>query len=294
MTPHEAQLLHALEANADAFDSYFDNSADQPPISSNRVKSQNLSLVKSKGNPTFAAQFDMSFTLNYFSVAAGVWTPLTPANLIAAAPSLAGSLPVFLFGWNDFKAGFPKMRAAYTVNTWTYGRAFLHQYDNSNDVLTSLVGGIGQFIPLDSNALAVLHAGDLVIPFTANVGGTQYVALVDINCPQVAYATLLESLVSDKFVLNMIRYIVPDATPNSLNQYTNQIGIFSQSLFGKFNSDFISPNSFKMPTQLQNNLIDIPLKRGIDKSQFIASYLNPLCVSMTWSTFVWTVSKHQA
>jgi len=291
MTPHEAQLLHALEANADAFDSYFDSSADAPPVSSSRIKSQNLNLVKSKGNPTFAAQFDMQFTLSYFSEAGGVFTPIAPANL---NPSLVGALPVFLFGWNDFKAGFPKMRAAYPVNTWQYGRPFLYQYDAAMDVIVTLAAGIGVFIPLDANARAVMKAGDLVMPFTAVVGGTQYVAFVVIDCPQVAYATLLESLVSDRFVLNMIRYIVPDSTPNSLNQYTNQIGIFSQSLFGKFNSDFISPNSFKMPTQLQNNLIDIPLKRGVDKSQFIASYLNPLCTSMTWSTFVWTVSKHQA
>ncbi len=294
MTPHEAQLIHALEANADAFDSYFDDSADQPPVSSSRVRNNNVSLVKSKGNPTFAAQFDMKFTINYFSVAAGVFTPITPINLIAAAPSLAGNLPVFLFGWNDFKAGYPKMKSAYPVNTWTYGRPFIYGYDNTMDVLATLAGGIGLFFPIDLNAQAVLQQGDVVIPFTAVVAGTQYVALVDINCPQVAYGTLLESLVSDRFVLNMIRYVVPDSSPTSLNQYSNQIGIFSQSLFGKFNSDFISPNSFKMPTQLQNNLIDIPLKRGIDKSQFIATYLNPLCTTMTWSTFVWTVSKHSA
>ena len=286
---HEIQLERALEQNADAFDSYFDNSADKRPVMSNRVKGA-MQLVKSKGNPTFSAQFDIKASVSYFSVAAGVWTKIATAGVPAAVQV---PVPVFLFGWNDFKSGFPKLKAAYPLTNWAYGRAFIAGYDDSMDVLESLTGGIGQFFPLDANALAILSPGDLVLPLTYN-NGTQYVALITVHCTQVAYATLLESLVSDTFVMNMIRYVVPDASTPSLNQYANNIGIYSLSLFGKYNSDFVSPNSFKVPSQLQNSLIDIPLKKGIDKSIALASYLNYDCASYVWSTFVWTVAKHQA
>jgi hypothetical protein len=108
----------------------------------------------------------------------------------------------------------------------------------------------------------------------------------------VAYATLLTALSSDRFVLNMIRYVIPDTT--LIAQYSNNIGLFRQSLFGKFNSDYMSPNSFKKPEQQQNGLIDIPLKKGIDKETSMGMYINYTCIELSWSIFVWTVKKLSA
>jgi hypothetical protein len=286
---HEIQLARALENGVDAYDSYFDNSADSRPIVSNRVKSSQVSLAPMKGNPQFSAQYDIKASIYYFSYAAGVFTPVLPANVPAG---LQGNLPVYLFGWNDFKAGFPKLKSQYPIVNWVQGRAFLYGYDNYMDaILTGIGTGAQTFVQLDTNVTPSLSLGDLVIPFTATSGGTTYFASVVIHCAQVAYATLFESLVSDTFVMNMIRYIVPDTTQNSINQFINQIGLYSLSLYGKFNSDFVSPNSFKKPEQYQPNIIDIPIKKGVDKAISFGTYLNCLCTSFTWSTFVWSTKK---
>ncbi len=289
MRNHDIELVRRLENGVDAYDSYFDNSADARPIVSNRVKGNQVSLTPMKGNPQFSAQYDIKASSFYFSYTAGVFTPIAAASVPS---SLSGQLPVFLFGWNDFKAGFPKLKSQYPVNIWTVGRAFLYGYDNYMDAIITGIGTDTQtFVQLDTNVTANLTPGCLVLPFTATVSGTTYFAMVVLQCAQVAYATLFESLVSDTFVMNMIRYIVPDTTTNSVNQFINQIGLYSLSLYGKFNSDFVSPNSFKKPEQYQPNIIDIPIKKGIDKTISIGVYLNTLCTSYTWSTFVWSTKK---
>lgn len=290
---HEIQLQRALESNVDAYESYFDNSADSRPIVSNRVKGNAVSLAPMKGNPQFSAQYDIKATVYYYSYAAGVFTNIVSNSAGTLLPlSLQSSLPVFLFGWNDFKAGFPKLRSQYPVNVWSIGRCFAYGYDNGIDAIITGVGtALSGITLLDANVTSQLSAGDLVIPFTATVGGVTYFAMVVVHCNQVAYSTLFESLVSDTFVMNMIRYKLLDQTANSIQQYTNNIGLYSLSLYGKFNSDFISPVSFQKPENLLSNIIDIPIKKGVDKSIAVGTYLNCLCQTFTWSTFVWSTKK---
>ena len=277
LTNAEAQLMQALETHADAYDSYFDDSADAPIIT--KQGASGVKLTHAKGNPTFAAQFDITATIKYFTLNGGAYTNVLPANINAG---LKTALPVFLFGWNDFKSGYAKLQQQFAVNAnWTYGIPFVYGARTPSE------------LALDVNVTALLSKGDVCIPFTSALpgAGTTSLALVIIHCTQVAYGTLLESLVSDKFVMNMIRYVVPDETAPSLAQFGNNIGIFKQSLFGKFNSDYVSPNSFKKPEQMQKNLIDVPLKKGINKEISIATMLNYDCTTFSWSTFVWTVHK---
>jgi hypothetical protein len=278
MEPHERQLLSALQANADAFDEYFDDTADAPVISK-RMGSAPSQLSKSKGNPAFSASFDLTFQIIYFTLNSGAYTNIAASALSA---TLKTQLPVFLFGWNDFKAGYAKLRQNFPVNVWAYGRPGIFGKDSFSE------------FGFDATVNGKLLAGDMVIPFTSALpgAGTTSLALVVIRSTQVAYGTLLESLVSDKFVMNMIRYTLPDETAASLAQYSNNVNLFKMSLFGKFDSDFVSPNSFKKPEQQQKNLIDIPLKRGIDKEKSMGFYLNyDVPGVVTWSTFVWTVHK---
>lgn len=278
LTQAEAQLMQALETHADAYDSYFDEDAADAPVISRRPAASGVALTKTKGNPTFSAQFDITAALQFYTLTGGAYTKIAGSSLSA---TLKTALPMFLFGWNDFKVGFAKLRNQFPVNVWVYGIPFIYGARTPSE------------LALDTTVTANLNNGDLVVPFTSALpgAGTTSLALVVIHCTQVAYGTLLESLVSDRFVMNMIRYVVADETAASLAQYANNIGIFKQSLFGKFNSDFVSPNSFKKPEQQQKNLIDIPLKKGINKEVALASYINYDAITFTWSTFVWTVKK---
>jgi hypothetical protein len=279
---HEAALLQKLNSNVDAFDSYFEADSADAPVLQRRspAGSQSSSLTRSKGNPSFSAQFDISFNLKFFTLTSGTYTAIAASSLNAGLKSIA--LPAFLFGWNDWKAGFAKLKNQFNVSPWVYGRPGIYGKDSFSE------------LAFDANVTPSLINGDLVIPFTSALPGTgtTTLALVIVRCTQVAYGTLLESLASDKFVMNMIRYVVPDTTQPSLNQYANNIGLFKQSLFGKFDSDFLSPNSYKKPEQQQVNLIDIPLKRGIDKEKSVAFLINyDIPGSINWSTFVWSVHK---
>ncbi len=278
LTNSESQLLQALETHADAFDSYFEGDSADAPIISRRPSASSVGLTKTKGNPTFSAQFDITASIQYYTLNTGAYTKIAGSALSA---TLKVALPMFLFGWNDFKTGYAKLQNQFPVAVWSYGVPFVF---NSR---------VPSELALDATVMANLVKGDLCIPFTSSLpgGGTTSLALVVIHCTQVAYATLLESLVSDTFVMNMIRYVVQDETAASLAQYSNNIGIFKQSLFGKFNSDFVSPNSFKKPEQQQKSLIDIPLKKGVNKEIALATYINYDAVTFTWSTFVWTVKK---
>jgi hypothetical protein len=271
MTRSEAQLRRQL-SRVNSYDN-----ADAPVA----VSPQRTQLMATQGNPAFTAQFDVQFLLRFFSVAAGVYTGLTPAALLAAAPTLATQLNIFLFGNSDFSSGFAKLQAQFPLAVWSYGAPFIYGKDYP------VVNGV----PLDATALAQLTKGDLVIPYYATVGGTDYQGLAIIRCTQVAYGTLLDALNSDMFTMNMIRYIMADTSSTGLAQYNNNIFVMKQSLFGKFDSDFISPNSFKLPEQMQDGVIDIPLVKGIDKQIALATAVNYAVSPVQWSLFVAMVNK---
>lgn len=279
MTEAQQKLLQALNSNVDAFDSYFeDESADAPVVSKLPDAPK---MAKMRGNPAFSAQFDITVYKKYFTLNSGTYTEIAASALNAA---LKNALPFFLFGFNDYLAGFSNLKKIYPVNSnWTLGRPGIYGKDFLD----------GSY---DSTVTAYLQQGDLVIPFTSALpgSGTTTTALVIVRCNQVAYGTLLQSLASDRFVLNNIRYVVADETATNLAQYANNIGIHKLSLFGKNDNDFTSPNSFKVPEQQQKNLIDVPLKLGIGKEQSLASYTNFAVTEITWSTFVWTVRKLSA
>jgi hypothetical protein len=259
--------------------SYERNNADAPIV--NPAATQ---LASVKGNPGFAAQFDIQFLLKYFTLvdATGVFTASTAAAIFAAVPALGTQLAAFLYGNSDFAAGFRRLQQAFPVTGgWVYGDPAIYG--------KNLIRINGSFI--DANVAAVLQRGDLVIPYYYDAGATTYVALMIVRCTQVGYGTLLDSLNSDMFIQNMVRYIMSDTTAVGLAQYNNNIYVMRQSLFGKFDSDFVSPNSFKMPEQFQAGIIDVPIKKAVDKSVALATYVNYDAVTVQWSLFVEYVQK---
>lgn len=277
----EQELLKELNTNADSFDNFFeDESADAPAVSvAPRLAQRGTELARAKGNPAFSAQFDITVLLKYFTLTGGVYTQITAATLNAA---LKNQLPVYIYGNSDFASGYTALRKVFTLTTWVHGRPGIYGKDDFSE------------LAFDATVTAQLVLGDMVIPFTSALpgAGTTTLGLAIVRCTQVSYGTLLDSLNSDRFVMNMIRYVIPDTT--KIAQFSNNIGIFKQSLFGKFDSDYVSPNSFKKPEQMQNGLIDIPLKKGIDKQIALASYVNYDCIELSWSIFVWQVRKLQA
>lgn len=268
------------QRGVDSFENYADAVAtvDMPAA----VAPDKTQLMATQGNPAFTAQFDINLELLYFTENAGVYTLKTPAQILAAQASLATKLPHFVFGNTDYNGGFARLKAAVNINVWAYDVPFIY------GVITQPGCSFSLF---DATVKAQLITGDLILPFTATLGGVNYVALSVVRCTQVAYGTLLQALSSDMFQMNMIRYIISDTTAVGLAQYKNNINIFKQSLFGKFNSDFVSPNSFKLPEQMQDGVIDIPLVKGIDKQIALAVLANYDVPNVQWSLFVAMVNK---
>lgn len=272
----QRQLMRELGDGVDAYDN--SNNADDAPMIT-------TAIAANKGNPPFDAQFDVQILLKYFSVAAGAYTLRTAAYMLANAAALATVLAFFVFGQSDFQGGYKKLRAQYPLtSTWVYETPFIYGNGYAGTTL-----GV-----LDATALAQLQIGDMVQPVTGTNGGVSYAGLVILRCTNVAYGTLLAATNSDSFVVNRIRYIQNDTSANGLLQYNNAIGWYSQSLFGKFSTDSITPNSQKPPEQYQNGVIDIGITKGINKEIAFASYINYDAVSIQWSIFVKKVDKLQA
>lgn len=249
------------------------NHADSPMVTPNQT-----TLGQGIGNPQFIAQFDITMKQLFFTEAVGVYTQVTASAVIGAQPSLATKLAAFLFGQSDYNAGFPKLRSLFPLNVWKYDNPFVY--------------GIGQgatvFSTLDATVKAQLEVGDLVLPYSAVLGGVNYVAMQVIHCDQVGYGALLAALSSDNFTTNMIRYVLPTA---DVAQYSNNIRMIRQSLFGKSSDDKTSPNSFKIPEQQQDGIVDIPLRKLFDKESALGTYINVGIVNVQWSIFVSSVVK---
>lgn len=242
-------------------------------------------LTPQVGNPGFIAQFDALVIPKFFTVvtATGVWTASTAAAVAAAQPTLANPLPCFLFGNSDMAGGFARLRQLFPLTGWTYETAFIYGADSGPTV------GVNT---LDATAKSVLRVGDLVQPVYLTAAPTMYVAFVIVRCPQTAYGSLVDALNSDSFQLNMIRQTMADSTAPSLAQYANQIMPFNLSLFGKFSADQTSPNSFKIPEQQQQNIVDIPMVLMVDKQIALGMYLNyDVPTQMQLSFFVNQVIK---
>ena len=223
-------------------------------------------LQNVKGNPIAKAQFDINFKTEFQQNN----NPIAPSALPS---NFQVGLPVPLFGQADFEGGYAQFRKQYPVQ---------------GDWKITDIGIVG--VGYDSNLtrMSGVQPGDLVVAFDDGATSPQYRAFVRIRCSQVSYGTLLASSNSDTFYMNLIRYTVPT---DKLNQFSNQIGLITQSLFGKAANDFVSPESYVKPEQFQPNIADIPIGRQITKESFYCSYINYDCQEINWSVFVKTINK---
>lgn len=281
----EAQMLGLLNSKSDSFENHYqsdyDNSADDAPISSPSMPGSVVKLKKSKFNPNFDAQVNIQFSLRYFTVAGGVYTPIAAAALAAA---LKTKLPAFVFGHSDKAGGFVNLQSVFALQGgWVYETPFVPGVDVEQT----------SFAVCDANAKAAYSRGDLVLPFTAiTAGPVNTVAFMVIHCQEVAYGTLLEALGSDRFKMNMIRYKMTD--PLLVAQFGQTIAVCKQTLFGKFNKDNVNPGAYQNPEQQQTNIIDIAIEEGIDKNKALHTTFLYTSIDATWSIYIETVDKLQA
>ncbi len=285
MNRNEMKLYRELNSNVDSFDRAFEGDSADTPLVTPNVTGR---VGGAKDVPTFAAQFDVSILPLYFdvTVATGAHAQITPAALPA---NLQTKLFALMFGNSDFASGFKFAASKYPTVDWVFTRSYIYG-ESQPDV----IGDPGNpVVAFPTSISSLLQKGDLVLEFYYDGGGaTDQKGVIVHRCQQVGYGTLLDSISSDRFVLNNIRYTIPDAT--KVAQYGNQISLLRQSLFGKNSEDFVSPQSFKSPDQFQTTVIDIPIKKGIDKETLMGTFVNYDVGQMDWSIFVWKTKKVQA
>lgn len=261
------------------------------------------------GNPMFRSQIDIKVAVSYsraqFQSTNNVQTLIRTELLpVASLPERNKvSLPVFMFGNSDFAANYARSANQKRSANWNFVDAVVIKGLGDSIPITSDIdpafftaGGYFE-APSVATTIGKAKRGDIVLRFIDDyiVDATHLnviIAEVILSCPQVAYATLLDSLSSDTFSISGFRYTVQDVT--KISQFDNAVDLMTQSMFGKLATDSINPNSMKLPSNQQDNIIDIPLTYGFDKNKVIITEINYDCTAFTWSLFIPTVQKIKA
>ena len=274
MRNYEKRFMNMIGGHADAFD----HADAAPPNGAQKVVPVNIG-----SNPQNTATFNLKFLTYYFTLTGGTYTKIAAAAVNAG---LQSALPFFIFGSNDFFSGFKKIKGQFPINSnWSYGTPGVW----GRDLFTNLA--------LDATVTGYLQTGDLVIPFTSALpgAGTTTLALNIVRCPEIGYGTLVGELLSDRFIVSGIRYVLDDTT--KIDQYSNQIQFHNLSIFGKFENDQLTPNDFKVPEQYQNGIVDIKIGGQwgkIDKHKGWGFFNNYDNISQGWTVFVSSVDKLSA
>jgi hypothetical protein len=292
MTSAERALQERMASQYDSYDDAFESmfeadNADAPMIAPAQGKRLGSAIGRSKEQPVFAAQFDMSILplLYDVTIATGAFVKIASAALPA---TLKTKVPAVLFGWADYASGFAYGRQKLPLTGgWAYKDVFTYGKDEPSTI-ADLAATYN--VPFPAAVSSQLQIGDVVIALEYVSGGaTDNYAFVVHRCQNVAYGSLLESLASDRFGINQIRYNIPDTT--KVAQFSNKLVLLRQSLFGRDTADSINPSAFKKPEQFQNGIVDIGLKKGIDKETSIGTYVNYDVEQIDLSIYVWKTKK---
>ena len=226
------------------------------------------------GNPIFKSQVDFTFTQNNYNITddAVVLPTNLPAGLKVAAPFI-------VFGNSDFRGAFKRsFQLNPVLNPWAveaFGIFGVDLFKADTYVAKAYASGW-------------LKDGDFVIVYKAIDNAKTYVRFIVLSCPQVAYGTLLDSISSDRFVINMVRYVVSETQTKQLK---NGIQLVRQSLFGKTSNDTLSPQTYVTGQTYNKNIADIPLQVGVDKNLVLTSYLDFDVQEINWIVTVASVQK---
>lgn len=273
----QRMLLRKLRQNANHANG--DGAAVLEEVATIPVVSDRKLVTVGQGlyNPPFKAQIQVNILKYYFSYTGGVFTPVLPA---AVPAPLQLALPVFIFSNSDYSSGFSKLRGQYPLSGWSYAAPFIF---GATPWPGTALSGI-----FDANVTNLLRGGDLVLPFTGSSGGTNYVALAIVRTSDVPYGTLLDATNSNTFNINLLRYNV---TAGQELQFANAILCADETMFGKFTSDPVNPESYKNPEQDQDNIIDIDIKFDVNKQRGLSTLVNYNVESMRWNLFISNATK---
>lgn len=236
------------------------------------IKNSLGSLSKAVGNPLTKNELSINTDVFFYDVAGGVF--IAPAAVPAAFQL---PLPVRYFGLTDVYAGYSK---ANFIEPITPGGFFwnlaLHGFWNYN-----------VFAGLPALMTLLMRDGDYIMRYHTEVPGgflnPNLDAFVLVRCQNIAYASLVHSLMSDIIFLNTIRFSVAMA---AILQFARSIKIAHLSTFGKLNIDTIDPRLYILPTEPQQNIADLPVKIPIDKSIIITTQIDITCQHFNFILFV--------
>lgn len=108
---------------------------------------------------------------------------------------------------------------------------------------------------------------------------------VRVSCNEVPYPYFVESLGTNDFSLSKMRLSLSDKT--QLSQFNNPLVIAEKSMFGKSNSDGITPTQFNDPKNFKDGIIDIDGSFEFDKNKaLITKMIGVLGLEVTLSAFV--------
>lgn len=272
MNYKQAMLVSSLkkqgnQRRVNSFERQF-NSADATQVNPNAIN-----IATQPGGDFFVDQFSVQILTYYFTVVAGVYTNVA-AGAIAA--TLQTKLGAFIFGYSDFQAGFAKGQSMLPLSVWGYEAPFAYR---------GVGTGATSFGNIDANVRAILLVGDVVQPATAiTAGPINTASFVVMRLSNGYYANMLNSLSSDVFSINKVRYQLTN--PALLGQFNNPLQLINQSLFGAAKTDNVDPTAYKQPQQFQAGIIDIGVSQSFYKAIGWATYSNYDSVSYTLSFFV--------
>jgi hypothetical protein len=271
MTLAQAQVYAALKrGRADRRVQSFERQFNMADANANPNA---ITIAPQQGGDFFVDQFTVSILTTYYTVSGGVYTNIAAASLAA---SLKTKVAAFIFGHSDFASGFAKGQSLLPVTVWDYEQPQI--YTGVGSVSTS-------FGVVDGNVRANLQLGDLVQVFTAiTPGPVNTAAIVVCRLQNGQYSNMLDSLGSDVFTINKLRYQLTDNT--LLGQFSNPIQLINQSLFGASKTDNVTPTSYKQPQQYQAGIIDIGITQTFSKAIGWGTYVNYNMVDFQMDFFV--------
>lgn len=145
--------------------------------------------------------------------------------------------------------------------------AQMHVYSNYQQM-------INQYLPagVTLESIAFFATGAVAFKFTTG-GAAPNVDYVYVTCNQVPYSTFLAATASDMLVVEKNRYSIAD-TAYRIN-YDKGYKLTKKGIFGKFEEEDITVNSYINPQQFQSGIIDVDVIFGIDKERGLLHFMAP-------------------
>lgn len=240
------------------------------------IKNALGSLANVKGNPLTKAEVRLQVSLRYYN-------PGAPAVVLPAAlpAAMQTRLPVYLFGLTDSWGSYNNLVSLLPpFAPWNKPRYGV------NDC--SPAGIWGQTSEFSGGALAITGDWcDWGDGLQSYFNFPNYAGVI-IHCNNVAYGTFLNNFTSDTIYLSKIRFFIPLA---NINQLDNPIFFSYQSQFGSKAIDSIDLKMYGLSTNMQPNIIDLPVNMPVDKNFSMGFYQNFDCTDLSMILFIEKVTN---